>query len=73
MGYLHGINDAIKVTLFDVINTVVEPVLLEDILVPTDDEDSREVVQCGLDEIVQELHNHLEEIHVQRIRVIEGV
>nr|GEZ19383.1 hypothetical protein [Tanacetum cinerariifolium] len=47
---------------------VVEPVLLEDILVPTDDEDSREVVQCGLDEIIQELHNHLVEIHVQRIK-----
>ncbi|GKA81490.1 hypothetical protein Tco_0788182 [Tanacetum coccineum] len=55
------------------VDTVVEPVVLKDTLVPTDDEDSREVVQLGLDEIVQELHDHLEEIHIWRIRVIESV
>ncbi|GJY36677.1 hypothetical protein Tco_0422055 [Tanacetum coccineum] len=55
------------------VDTVVEPVVPEDTPVPTDDKDSREVVQLGLDEIVQKLHDHLEKISVRRIRVIESV
>ncbi|GKD31622.1 hypothetical protein Tco_1242400 [Tanacetum coccineum] len=53
--------------------TVVEPVVLKDTHVPTDDEDSREFAQLGLDEIVQELYDHLEEISVWSSRDIESV
>ncbi|GJV88853.1 putative reverse transcriptase domain-containing protein [Tanacetum coccineum] len=55
------------------VETVVEPVVSEDTLVPTDDRISREVFQIGLGEIVQELHNHLEKIPIRRIQVIESV
>ncbi|GKF28997.1 hypothetical protein Tco_0095339 [Tanacetum coccineum] len=57
------------------VDTVVKPVLLEDTSMHTDDKDSREVVQLGLDEIIQELHDHLEEISsavmLDRIEVLE--
>nr|GEW75765.1 hypothetical protein [Tanacetum cinerariifolium] len=42
------------------VDTVVETVVSEDTPVPTDDEDSREVVRFGLNEIVYELHDHLD-------------
>ncbi|GJR55271.1 putative reverse transcriptase domain-containing protein [Tanacetum coccineum] len=51
------------------VDTVVKPVVSEDTPMPTDDRDSRDVVQLGLDEIIQELHDHLEEISV--IEVLE--
>nr|GEV52465.1 hypothetical protein [Tanacetum cinerariifolium] len=44
-----------------------------DTRIDREDESFREVVQIGLDEIVHELHDHLEEIPVWRIRVIESV
>ncbi|GKF25960.1 hypothetical protein Tco_0081854, partial [Tanacetum coccineum] len=44
------------------VDTVVEPVVSEDTPAPTDDEGSREVVQIGLDEIVQELYDHVLDI-----------
>nr|GEW72486.1 hypothetical protein [Tanacetum cinerariifolium] len=53
--------------------TVVELVVSEDNPVPADDGSFREVVQIGLDEMVQELQDHLEEILVRRIMVIESV
>ncbi|GJX36599.1 hypothetical protein Tco_0248156 [Tanacetum coccineum] len=46
------------------VDTVVEPVVSEDTLVPTDDRSSREVVQIGQREIEQELHDYLEEIPI---------
>ncbi|GJZ99480.1 hypothetical protein Tco_0672031 [Tanacetum coccineum] len=55
------------------VDTVVEPVVLDDTHVPANDEGFREVVQMGLDEILQELHDHLEEIPVRRIRVIKSI
>ncbi|GKC50301.1 hypothetical protein Tco_1073046 [Tanacetum coccineum] len=53
------------------VDTVVEPVVSEDTPVPTDDEGSREVVQIGLYEIVQELYDHVLEVYVSKIVEIE--
>nr|GEX02703.1 hypothetical protein [Tanacetum cinerariifolium] len=54
-------------------DTVVELVVSKDNPVPADDGSYREVVYIGLDEMVQELQDHLEEILVRRIMVIESV
>nr|GEW20248.1 putative reverse transcriptase domain-containing protein [Tanacetum cinerariifolium] len=45
------------------VDMAIEPVMLEDTSAPTNGEGSREVVQIGLDKIMQELHDHLEDIH----------
>nr|GEV60193.1 protein strictosidine synthase-like 3 [Tanacetum cinerariifolium] len=55
------------------VNTFVKLIVLEDTLVPMDDEGSREVIQSGLDGLMQELHDHLVEIPARRIRDIESV
>ncbi|GJW11672.1 putative reverse transcriptase domain-containing protein [Tanacetum coccineum] len=66
------------------VDTIVEPVVSEDTPVPTDDEDtiedfpdlvsadrSQEVMQIGLDVVMQELYDHMVEIPVDRITGIE--
>ncbi|GJY37331.1 ribonuclease H-like domain-containing protein [Tanacetum coccineum] len=67
------------------VDIVVEPVMSEDTPVPTDKEDTREdfldlvsadrsqeVVQIGLDVVMQELYDHMVDIHVDWITGIEA-
>nr|GEY68323.1 hypothetical protein [Tanacetum cinerariifolium] len=53
------------------VDKVVKPMVSEDTLAPTDDKGSMEVVQIGLDVIMQELYDHMAEIHVCRMVEIE--
>ncbi|GKB75437.1 hypothetical protein Tco_0942332, partial [Tanacetum coccineum] len=67
------------------VDIVVEPVMSEDTLVPTDEDDAREdfpdlvsvdgsqeVVQIGLDMVMRELYDHMVKIPIDRITGIEA-
>ncbi|GJY56652.1 putative reverse transcriptase domain-containing protein [Tanacetum coccineum] len=51
----------------------VKPVVADDVYEPYSEDGSREIVQVGLDVVVQELYDHMVEIPVLRITYIESV
>nr|GEU59150.1 hypothetical protein [Tanacetum cinerariifolium] len=55
------------------VDKVTEPVVSDDVYESASDEMSECTDEKGLDALIQELHDHLVEIPVQRIRVIESV
>ncbi|GJT62162.1 hypothetical protein Tco_1005695 [Tanacetum coccineum] len=53
------------------VDRVIEPDIPVDSLVPASDRGSREDFEIGLDVVIQELYNHIEEISTRRIADIE--